>query len=224
MWNWLHANRSQSKQKTPARWLAPSDNPWGLVVLDCTQFACTMISFTANSEIAEKYDHLRSSTGEEFRNQVFNPTLSIPCNLAYKVTKRAPDGPIFKSQVMEVKWDIYLYDDKLYFCRSWGGELFYRATLECEPPMLRVFLVETNQKSDERSTIRNVDFLIKSHALQAKALHPLPENIGRDTEQLAVHSFSVYGSRGLYGTFEETIGTPYFYNQSVSSHQEPHIA
>jgi len=212
MWNWLRAIHPQPEKKVAARWLAPNENPWGLVVLDCTQFASMMISFTESIEVAKKFDSLRSSTGEELRNQVFNPTLSIPCDLAYKITRRAPDGPIFKSQAMEVKWDIYLYDDKLYFCRSWSGEMLYRATTKCEPPILHVALVETSQKSGEKTTLRNVDFLVKSHALQAKALHPLPENLGRDPEQLAQHSFSAYGSKGLYGTLEETIGTPYYYN------------
>ncbi len=212
MWNWLRAIHPQPEQKIAARWLAPSENPWGLVVLDCTQFASTMMSVTESIEVVKKYDSLRSSAGEELRNQFFNPTLSISCDLAYKITGRAPDGPIFKSQAMEVKWDIYLYDDKLYFCRSWSGEMLYRATTKCEPPILHVVLVETSQESNEKTTLRHADFLIKSHALQAKALHPLPENLGRNPEQLPRHSFSAYGSKGLYGTLEETIGTPYYYN------------
>ena len=216
MWNWFHAIRSRSKQKVAARWLAPSENPWGLAVLDCTQFACTMISFTDSIEIARKFDNLRSSTGEELRNEIFNPTLSIACSLAYKISKRAPDGPIFKSRVMEEKWDIYLYDDHFYFCRSWGGELFYRAAMQCEPPTLRVLGVETGQKNDEKTALRNVDFLVKSHVLLAKALHPLPRELGRDTQKLAVSSFSAYGRIGLYGTFEETIGTPYYWDRALS--------
>lgn len=209
---WLRATDSPSKQKAAIRWLAPSENRWGLEVLDCTQYANTMMSFTGDVEIAKKYQNLRRSTGEELPSQVFNPTLSIPCDLAYKIRRRAPDGPIFKSQVMEVKWDIYLYNDQLYFCRSWGGELFYRATAECEPPTLRVLLVETSQRIDEKNAVRNLDFLMKSHALQAKALHPLSESMGRDTQKLAQFSFAAYGCRGLYGTFEETIGTPYYWD------------
>jgi hypothetical protein len=82
---------------------------------------------------------------------------------------------------------------------------------------LRVLLVEASHKTDEKITLRDVDFLIKSHILSAKALHPLPRELGRDTQKLAVFSFSAYGRMGLYGTFEETIGTPYYGDWSFPS-------
>lgn len=215
MWNWLNALRTRSRQNVPARWLDPSENSWGLPVLDCSQNACSMMSTTSNIEIAKTYARLRNSTGEELRSEVFNPTLSIPCNLTYNVAKPIPDGPVFKSQLMEEKWDIYMYDDHLYFCRSWGGQLFYRVALQCEPRALRVCLVEASHKTNEKITLRDVDFLIKSHVLLAKALHPLPQELGRDTQKLALFSFSAYGRMGLYGTFEETIGTRYYRDQSI---------
>jgi hypothetical protein len=174
-----------------------------------------MMSTTKSIEIAKKYQDLRTSTGEKLRSEVFNPTLSVTCSLGYNVAQRAPDGPIFKSRVMEEKWDIYLYDDRLYFCRSWGGELIYRAALECAPPALRILMVETSQKSDEKAAIREVDFLIKSHVLSGQALHPLPRDMGRDPEKLALFSFSCWGRMGMCGTFEETIGT-LCYTQPVS--------
>jgi hypothetical protein len=215
MWNWLNAFRARTKQTIPAHWLAPNDNPWGLAVLDCTHNACTTMSTTANIEIAKKYNSLRNLTGEELQNELFNPALTITCSLLYNVAKRAPDGPVFKSQIMEEKWDIYFYGDHLYFCRSWGGELFYRVALECEPPTMKVSLIEASHKINEKSAVRDVDFLIKSHVLSAKALHPLPREIGRNTQKLALYSFSAYGRMGLYGTFEETIGTPCYEGQSL---------
>jgi hypothetical protein len=210
MWNWLNALRTRNKLTVAARWLDASENRWGLAVLDCSQNAGSMMSTTSDAEIAKTYARLRNSKGEEFRNAVFNPTLSVPCNLTYTVAKYIPDGPVFKSQVMEEKWDIYIYGEHLYFCRSWGGQLFYRVALQCEPPALRVLLVEASHKTSEKSILRDVDFLIKSHVLSAKALHPLPRELGRDTQKLALFSFSAYGRMGLYGTFEETIGTPYY--------------
>jgi hypothetical protein len=211
MWNWLNALRTRNRQTLPTRWLDASENPWGLAVLDCSQYAGSMMSTTSDAEITKTYARLRNSKGEEFRNAVFNPTLSIPCNLTYTVVKYIPDGPVFKSQVMEEKWDIYMYSNYLYFCRSWGGQLFYRVALQCELPALRVLLVEASHKTSEKSILRDVDFLIKSHVLSAKALHPLPRELGRDTQKLALFSFSAYGRMGLYGTFEETIGTPCYW-------------
>jgi hypothetical protein len=217
MWNWLNALRMQNRLTVPARWLDPGENPWGLRVLDCSQNACSMMSTTTDAEIAETYARMRNSTGEELSSAAFNPTRSIPCNLVYHHAQRIPDGPVFKSQVMEEKWDIYIYEDRLYFCRSWGGQLIYRVSLQREPPALRVHLVEASHQTNEKSSLREVDFLIKSHVLSAKALHPLPRELDRNTQKLALSSFSAYGRMGLYGTFEETIGTPYFAEQPISN-------
>jgi hypothetical protein len=221
MWNWITALRKQKRQAVPARWLDPGENPWGLRLLDCSQNACSMMSTAADPEIARTYARLRNSTGEELRSAAFHPTLSIACNLAYDVSQRIPDGPVFKSQVMEEKWDIYIFDDYLYFCRSWGGQIFYRVALQHEPRALKVHLVEAGHKTNEKATLRDVDFLIKSHVLSAKALHSLPQELGRDIQKLVLFSFSAYGRMGLYGTIEETIGTPYFADHSISNRTYP---
>jgi hypothetical protein len=201
---------SPANQQVPARWLSPTENPWGVEVLDCTANAATMISTTESAEIAKKYNEERRTDGAALQNQTFNPALRVSCHLAYGITQRAADGPIFKSRAMEEKWDIYLYGDRLYFCRSWTGELNYRVTVDCEPPELKILQIETARESDAQIAMRDVDFLIKTHVLRAKALHPLPTNIGQDIEKLALFSFTLYGRLGLYGTFAETIGTSWY--------------
>lgn len=219
MWNWLNGFRARDEQRLSAAWLEPGENIWGLPVFDCSESASSMVSTTSHPEIAKKYVSLRDSTGEELRKEVFKPALSFPCNLTYDVEGRAPDGPVFKSQVMEEKWDVYLYDDQLYFCRSWQGELMYRVKVQCEPQVLKVVLIEGSHKTNEKMTLRDVDFLMKSHVLGSIALHPLPREVGRDPQKLAVYSFAAYGCLGMYGTFEETVGTPYYWDRSISIHK-----
>jgi hypothetical protein len=133
--------------------------------------------------------------------------------LTYQIEDRAADGPIFKSPSMEVKWDIYLFSDQMFFCRSWTGDLVYRATVKVEPSELRVLNVETTQQESSKMVVRVTDFLVKSHVLGAVALHPLGEELGRNAEKLAAYSFGYYGCMGRYGTLEETIGTAYYPHQ-----------
>lgn len=197
----------------PARWLQANENVWGFLVLDCSKVAESMMSLTGKREIAMKYSELRKASGQELPGLEFKPIQSIPCNLTYRVNKRPADGPVFKSRMMEEKWDIYSYDERLFFCRSWSGELIYRAAVKCEPPTLRVLTVESSENLPENMAVRQVDFLVKSHLMSAVALHPLPLDLGRDAEKQALHSFGRYGSRGLYGTLEETIGTACYWNQ-----------
>ncbi len=212
--NWLRPIAPPNKQKITARWLQPNENLWRLPVLDCTQYADGMMSFTGNSEVAKKYGELRGASGQELLRLDFKPAQHFACNLTYTINKRPADGPIFKSRVMEEKWDIYSYEEGLFFCRSWSGELIYRAAAKCEPPALKISMVESSQQLPEKLAVRQVDFLIKSHLMLATALHPLPADLGRDAEKQATYSFSCCGAKGRYGTLEETIGTAYYWNQS----------
>jgi len=211
---WISSIVPPNKQKMAARWLPPNENLWRLPVLDCTQYANGMVSFTGSPEVAKKYSELRGASGEELLRLDFKPAQRLASDLTYKINKRPADGPVFKSRVMEEKWDIYSYDERLFFCRSWSGELVYRAAVKCEPPVLKILMVESRQEMHDKLVVRQVDFLVKSHLMLATALHPLSPDLARDEEKQAVHSFGCYGTKGRYGTLEETIGTSYYWNQS----------
>jgi hypothetical protein len=196
------------QQSFTARWLRPSENVWRLSILDCTEFADGMASFSAARQIADSYSRLRSESGQELSKQDLIPRQSFRCNLAYEINKQPSDGPVFKSRVMEEKWDIYLYDSNLYFCRSWTGELVHCAVVETEPKRLRIVSVQSFQNLPDKLAVRQVDFLCKSHLLLAVALHPLLLELGHDAEKQARYTFGCYGCKGRYGTLEETLGTP----------------
>ncbi len=192
-----------------SRWLAPSENRWGLEVFDCSANARSRISMTGDPRLAQSYVRLRNATREDLLKTEFAPTVSGPCKLAYSIGGELKDGPLFKSRVMEQKWDVYLYSDKLYFCRSWSGQIMYRASAGLSPQSLEVRSIE-GVHEDAGMAVRDIDFLIKTHILLTTAVHPLPKTLNREIAQLETYSFSAFGRMGQYGTFEETVGTPYF--------------
>jgi hypothetical protein len=57
-----------------ARWLQPNENVWRLSILDCTQFADGMTSFTSDQGIAEKFNRLRTESGRELPGANFAPS------------------------------------------------------------------------------------------------------------------------------------------------------
>src|SRR5437667_10541486 len=103
-------------------WLGPEQNPFGLRVLDLRPFSTTMISATADPSIATRFGQLRTASGEEHRGRHPEDAVVTPCNLTYPFNGESRDGPLFKAQQMEDKWDIYLHDGHLYFARSWTRE------------------------------------------------------------------------------------------------------
>ena len=84
---------------------------------------------------------------------------------------------MFKAEQMEDKWDIYLYDRHLYFCRSWRGELVFRANIEFEEDKVTVTTVEASPTGDGGLVLQQVNFLINSHLVGLKVLHPLPKKL-----------------------------------------------
>ncbi len=187
------------------RWLEPAESPFGIRVLDCRSLTQTVTAVTQDQAVAESYCRLRGSQGLECRGQVPEGADPIPCDLRYAYAGAAKDGPLFKAQQMEVKWDIYLHEGFLYFCRSWTGELVFRAGLAITGREAAVSGVEaTTTPEDPSLPVREVDFLIKSHIFGQEAPHPLPASLRPDPREIALYSFSRYGRRALYGSFEDT--------------------
>ena len=193
------------------RWSPASDSPFGFAFVDCRGFSQTMLSATNDPKVVESYTVLRDSSGEQYRGQVPEDAKRCECNLEYPHQGETHDGPIFKAEVMEDKWDIYLFDGYLYFARSWTGTLEYRATITFSEDGARVTAVEArNALAGEEPfyPVAAVDYLIRSHLYRLAVPHPLPKSVGKDPRKLALFSFSQYGRYGLFGTFEDTTGLP----------------
>ena len=71
----------------------------------------------------------------------------------------------------------------------------------------RIFAERKFISDDRQYAARVVDYLIKSHMSNMVVPHPLPARL-RDAPvgEIAAHSFEIFGRRGLFGSFEETIG------------------
>ncbi len=121
------------------------------------------------------------------------------------------NGPLFKAEEMEDKWDIYQFDDYLYFVRSWTDDLVLRASLRFNGSQAVIFKVLANLervKGEGLFALQTADFLIKRLLYRYQAPHPLPANLkNKSPEELALFSFSFFGRGGLYGTFEDTLGS-----------------
>ncbi len=194
-----------AEQAPTLRWLAPQENPFGIEILDCRPFALRMVAVTGDPEIAARFLQLRNSFGEELRGVIPKRARAVACSLAYPYQGEIQDGALFKAREMEDKWDIYLYEGYLYFSRSWTGELIFRARMEFTPEITSVTAIETASPDEDFFIIQQVDYLIRSHLFKRQVPHPLPKNLGRDAQQLALYSFSQYGRRGLYGSFSNTL-------------------
>jgi hypothetical protein len=204
----LFGPRARTRDEVTVRRVTAQDSPFGVEIWDCSAFTQSMISATANPDLAASFTSLRASNGTEYREKTVANPQAHDCELRYEYHGAVQDGVVFKAQEMEDKWDIYLYRPCLYFTRSWSGQLEYRATLSFEPAAVRVTEVESPSGQDPEFARRVVDYLIRSHLLGLTVPHPLPASLPPAAEQIAAYSFSMYGRRCWFGCYSDTSVVP----------------
>ena len=199
------------KEATPAVvWRAKDDpeNPFDANGYDCLAFARSMLSTTADPAVATSYSAQRASDGRD-RVGLFPPdAVALDCRLVYALAEAIAEGPVFKASHLEEKWDLYLYGGRLYFCRSWTGALVFVAdctVADTELTITQIIASSSGTGMDYRYAVRQVDYLLRSHWLQQAIPHPLPAGMDRDPKAVGLFSFSQYGWRCCFGTFEETL-------------------
>jgi hypothetical protein len=169
-----------------------------------------MVSTTADLSVAERFGALRQATGEELVPETLTESIPTDASLEYPFGENHPTGPVFKANQMEVKWDVYCFDDLLLFSSSWTGDLIYGARLAWGPGSCRITHVLRNVGVDSGPlyAIRTVDFLLKSHVYGLGVPHPLREIDDSNVETLALASFAAFGNRAWFGTFHDTLHLP----------------
>jgi hypothetical protein len=165
-----------------------------------------MVSSSDNLEIVGTFGQLRSSLGEQYQGQLPKNAISAECYLTYPYDGKHADGVLFKAQEMEEKWDIYLYQNKIYFARSWTGELIYVADVRFDSDLVVLTSVAANaeRSSDSTYTIASVDYLMKSHIYRCLLPHRLPKEISDDPDEIAFFSFGQYGRLAGLASFGDT--------------------
>jgi hypothetical protein len=185
------------------------DNPFNKKILDIRGFTQTTLALTKDREVAVLFDHLRQSLGEELINTAMDNSELVIANLVYPHNGAKLAGAICKAECMEDKWDLYGWDDVIYFTRSWTGELVYKAFVKIAGTTLTIYKIEynSNDSTKDRSlVINNVHFLVKTLALGAIHPHKVPMTLTTD-DAIARYSFSLFGRNCWYATFNDITDT-----------------
>lgn len=194
---------------TTLPWIPAEDNRFGLEVIDLQSFSSTMTASTGDTTIAMKFLEIHRSVGTEYRGLPPRVANSQSCALTYRLDPMTEDGVLFLAAEMEDKWCVYTWDDRIYFVRSWTGDVIYVATTQRDEDQLTIIRVdggmapEEERKNDPDAVVREVDFLMKSLVLGEIAPAPLPASVPRDPEQVATWCWSMFGRTGVCASFED---------------------
>ncbi|MBP6749060.1 MAG: hypothetical protein KA144_05430 [Xanthomonadaceae bacterium] len=186
------------------RWLTADDpdNPFGVAGFDCRAFTQSMLSTTSDSRIAESFLAERQRTVVENPHALPDGAAETASSLSYAYRGEIADGAICKAATMEEKWDIYLHGERLYFCRSWTGQLIFAASFAHRDDTISIDRIWTSDAPE--FSILQIDYLIRSHLFRTPAAHPLPDDLPREPQAIASYSFSQYGKRCGFGVYGDT--------------------
>lgn len=192
------------------QWLDASDpkNPFTVGGYDCLAFVQSMVSTTKDEDVAASFVALRTDLGRGHIGKTPDDAVELDCQLEYPLNGLLSDGALFKAQQMEDKWDIYIYQDRLYFCRSWTGDLLFVAQFLSTSDRFVIHALWAPREltaDDPRYPVRVLDYLVKSHVLLRRCPHPLPVELQQDASAIALFSFSQFGRHCCFGTYEETL-------------------
>ncbi|WP_394780447.1 hypothetical protein [Undibacterium sp.] len=186
---------------------ADEANPFVVDGYDCLSFVRAMKAGAADPAVARSFAEFRKVTGSSYAGQFPADAVEIASTLEYP-GEQVRDGMLYKAGQMEQKWDMYLYREHLYFCRSWTGALVYVAAFAMANGKITVDKIWAAREAladDSGFAVQEVDYLIKSHVMQAREPHPLPPELPHDAEIIGQYSFSQYGNMCCFGTYANTL-------------------
>jgi hypothetical protein len=202
-------HQSQNKEYEFKWYEIGEDNPLNKRILDIRSLTQHTLSFTKDKLVAELFNKQRQSIGQELNGTKMAGSKILDVDLMYPHNGSKVEGAVYKAKCMEDKWDIYAWNDIIYFVRSWTGEVVYKASINVKEENFTINKIEyipgTNDE-DKSLAINNVHFLIKTLAFGAVYPHKVPKSLTTD-QDIASYSFNQFGHNCWYATFDEILDT-----------------
>jgi len=191
------------RPKLKVRWVAADQNPFGIRVVDLAPFALEMRSTSKDPQMAANAASFSGDDGTEFVTQAPPTPRTAECELRFRISVPLLDGALFLPSVMEDKWALYLRDGRLLCVRSWTRRVLVSAGVRIDGtdavvgPITGTFI----DGEPAEMTVRQLEFLLRTHALREMRPAPLPAELD-DLQPITAAMFSLWGRRALFATRE----------------------
>jgi hypothetical protein len=187
-------------------WINPTDNPWGLKLLDLSSLTQTMLSSSADPRMAENAISYSGENGTTFFGQKPKNNKTITTNISLPIDKVLAAGVLFTPNTMEHKWAIYFDGEYIIVVRSWLREVFVIAKTSQKDNVLFIenIIGEFTQNESPAFTTAVLVFLLISHSIGEIVPAPLPKEFENDLNAAGLWAFSTYGNMVHLGVFEDS--------------------
>jgi hypothetical protein len=194
----------------PVRWLDGEDSPTGRRVLDCRAFALGVQLWTQDKTAVAKFHRVSRSDGGELDGQRPVNAWLVDVDWRFDSEQAEQIGLGMRPQTTEDMWLIDCRDDRLYFRRSWTGQLVFMSNWFLIPTagatISRIWV-----SGDEPFGDRTPDYvaayvrhLIDTHLLNTLTPFPIPPDFPPDDRKIAAFVFHSVGRRGWLAEYFAT--------------------
>jgi hypothetical protein len=164
---------------------ADSTNTWGVRVLDVRPVTLTLLSTSTDPQCASNAVSFGQDDGTSFIGEEPPVRRITEASLRFPIDRMLADGVLFAPSEMEHKWALFYHGGQIICVRSWLRKVKVVARVEQRQDHVEVTQVRgTFEAEDEEPqfTIRALDYLLRSHALNTVYPTPLPRRHGGGPE------------------------------------------
>ncbi len=200
----LFGNKDESTLQVPKlNWIEAADNPWGVRVLDVRPVTLTVSSWSVDPHCASNAVSFGQDDGSSFIGEAPPSRRVTEASLRFPIDRILADGVLFVPSEMEHKWALFYHRGDIICVRSWQRKVQVVARVEQHHDHLEVTQVRgifINEEEEPDFSIRVLDYLLRSHALNAVYPAPLPAGMESDPTAAAMWCMSMFGNRALVAT------------------------
>jgi hypothetical protein len=195
-------------QASDINWVEAADNPWGVRVLDVRPVTQTMLSTSTNRQYAANAISFGQDDGTGFIGKEPPVTRSVEANLRFPIDRLLAEGVLFVPDEMEHKWALFYHRGEIICVRSWLRQVWAIARVEQYQDHIKVTAVRGTfgaEDEDPEFTVRVLDYLLRSHALDTVYPAPLPVGKEKDPRAAAMWCMSMFGNRAFFATPHQVV-------------------
>ena len=184
-------------------WIEAADSPWGVRVLDVRPVTLTMRSASADPQCAANAISFRQDDGTSFIGEAPPARRIAQASLRFPIDRILAEGVLFVPTEMEHKWALFYHREQVICVRSWLRKVQVVARVEQRHDHIEITEVRGTFVAEEEEpefTIRLLDYLLRSHALDTVYPAPLPAGMESDPQAAAMWCMSMFGNRALIAT------------------------
>ena len=185
------------------KWIEAADNLWGVRVLDVRPVTLTMLSTSSDPQCAANAVSFGQEDGSTFIGEAPPAHRIVETSLRFPIDRILADGVLFAPSEMEHKWALFYHRGEIICVRSWLRKVRAVARVEQRQDHVEITQVRGTFEADEEEpefTIRILDYLVRSHALDTAYPAPLPAGMESDPQAAAMWCMSMFGNRALIAT------------------------